>query len=421
MAGPSDGSSNLVKYIGEEYGFMGACSLEVLETQVEPAFQGYMYLCTDSGDVGVESGGFQDASEVFKFSRGAHVPFDPQALAFSVPKVTADEVEVNEIWLAAVRQYADFEKALDALPRPVVIQCKSGRRASCVLDTYKAVKSGTPFKTMIDNSVMQWHGSANMRQWSETVINAFQLKALPPASERSLILRQLFEHESSTFTYLLAEQNSKEAILIDPVLETVARDQALVERLGLKLKYVINTHVHADHITGTGKLKQIFAGDEIGEGAAKSAIASVSQAACDVPLAHGDSLTFGDRKLIAVSTPGHTDGCMTFILDDLSACFTGDALLIGGCGRTDFQQGSSNTLYGSVQKQILSLPDSTLVYPAHDYKGETSSTVGVERASNPRLGGGKTLEEFRSIMANLDLPKPKKLDVSLPANMACGV
>lgn len=409
-----------VQHLGDEFAFMGECSSATLE-DLEQNFQGYLYLCTDSGDVGVNPGGFQDACEVFKYSRGAHVAFDPSALAFAVPKVTADELDINEIWLAAVRQYAAFEQALDALPRPVLVQCKSGRRASCVIDTYRAVKSGTPFKTLIDSNVMRWHGSANMMHWSETVINAFQLRALPSMSERSLIFRQLFEHESSTYTYLIAEQSSKEAILIDPVLETVARDQALVERLGLKLKYVINTHVHADHITGTGKLKEIFVGDEIGEGAAKSAIAAVSQATCDVPLAHGDSLNIGNRRLVAVATPGHTDGCMTYILDDLSACFTGDALLIGGCGRTDFQQGSSDTLYDSVKKQIFSLPDSTIVYPAHDYKGNMSSTVGVERTTNPRLGGDKTLEEFRSIMANLNLPKPKKLDTSLPANMVCGV
>lgn len=406
--------------VGDEFAFIGSCNLENLE-KLESDFQGYLYVCTDANDVGIE-GGFQEASGIFKYSRGAHVPFDPQALAFAVPKVTADEIDINEIWLAAVRQYAAFEQALDALPRPVLVHCASGRRASCIIDVYNAVKKGTPFKAMIDSSVMRWHGSANMMQWAQTVIDAFQLRSLPATSDRSLLFRQTYEKESSTYSYLLAEQNSKEAILIDPVLETVERDRALVERLGLKLKYVVNTHVHADHITGSGKLKTIFeGGDEYSENALQSVISASSQAQSDIQLTHGDSLSFGDRKLYTVSTPGHTDGCMTFILDDLSACFTGDALLVGGCGRTDFQQGSSDSLFESVHSQIFSLPDSTIVYPAHDYLGNTSSTVGIERLTNPRLGGGKSVEEFRGIMANLDLPRPKKMDASVPANMVCGL
>lgn len=216
--------------------------------------------------------------------------------------------------------------------------------------------------------------------------------------------------------YLLADADSKEAVLIDPVLENVDRDAALVAELGLTLLLAVNTHCHADHVTGTGALKRRLPG-------VRSAIGAASGAAADVKLAHGNVLAFGRHALRVVATPGHTAGCVTFLLAGGGGrpglAFTGDALLIRGCGRTDFQGGDAGTLHDSVHRELFSLADDTVVYPAHDYKGATASTVGEERRLNPRLT--KPRPEFVALMAGLGLPYPKKIDVAHPANLRCGV
>uniref|UniRef100_A0AAZ3QJU2 Persulfide dioxygenase ETHE1, mitochondrial n=1 Tax=Oncorhynchus tshawytscha TaxID=74940 RepID=A0AAZ3QJU2_ONCTS len=222
----------------------------------------------------------------------------------------------------------------------------------------------------------------------------------------------LFESVSSTYTYLLADTESREAVLIDPVLETVGRDLKLVEELGFNLKVAVNTHCHADHITGTGQLKNRLFG-------MKSAISKHSGASADIMLSEGDKISFGKHYLTVRETPGHTDGCVTLVTGDQSMAFTGDTLLIRGCGRTDFQQGCSRRLYESVHRKIFTLPPQCLVFPAHDYKGQTASTVGEERRFNPRLT--KTVEEFVDIMTNLNLPKPAKIDIAVPANLVCGL
>ena len=227
-----------------------------------------------------------------------------------------------------------------------------------------------------------------------------------------LIFRQLFEKESSTYTYLLACTETKEAILIDPVIETAERDSKLISELGLILKYAINTHLHADHITGTGKLKSLIPGTQ-------SAISRLAGAKADVILEDSDKINFGARFVKGISTPGHTSGCFSYVLDDESMVFTGDTLLIRGCGRTDFQGGSSELLYESVHKKLFVLPESCQVFPAHDYKGQTSSTIFEEKTHNPRLTKDQT--GFIDIMANLNLSYPKKIDVSLPANQVCGI
>src|SRR5678815_577099 len=184
----------------------------------------------------------------------------------------------------------------------------------------------------------------------------------------TLIFRQLFDPTSSTYTYLLASRKSKEAILIDPVFEQVRRDSALIDELGLKLTHTLETHVHADHITGAWLLKQRFG--------SKIALGAEAGAECADALLHqGDKVRFGEHYVEARATPGHTAGCMSYVLDDESMAFTGDALLIRGSGRTDFQQGDPGTLYHSVHDQIFSLPDTCQIYPAHDYKGATMSTV----------------------------------------------
>ncbi|XP_026226799.1 persulfide dioxygenase ETHE1, mitochondrial-like isoform X5 [Anabas testudineus] len=229
---------------------------------------------------------------------------------------------------------------------------------------------------------------------------------------KGLFFRQLFELESSTYTYLLADTETKEAVIIDPVLETIDRDLKLIHELGLNLKVAVNTHCHADHITSTGLMKKRLVG-------LKSAISKFSGASADIQLSEGDKIKFGKQYLTVRETPGHTDGCVTLVLADQSMAFTGDALLIRGCGRTDFQQGCAEKLYQSIHEKIFTLPDMCLIYPAHDYLGRTASTVGEERKFNPRLT--KNLEEFVNIMNNLNLPKPKKIDISVPANLVCGV
>lgn len=228
-----------------------------------------------------------------------------------------------------------------------------------------------------------------------------------------MLFRQLMDTAGShTYTYILADEDTKDAVIIDPVLEMVERDLQVVDELDLKLNYVLNTHCHADHITGSGKIKKLRPG-------VKSFISKASGAQADVYLEPGDEVRFGKCKLICRPTPGHTDGCMTFVTEDKKMAFTGDALLIRGCGRTDFQQGSADRLYESVHNEIFTLPDSTLLYPAHDYKGWSVSTVKEEKMYNPRLSKSKT--EFVDLMENLNLPYPKKIDASLPANLVCGV
>ncbi len=228
-----------------------------------------------------------------------------------------------------------------------------------------------------------------------------------------MIFRQLFDPQSSTYTYLLADNATREALLIDPVFELARRDAALIDELGLRLKATLETHVHADHVTGAWLLKQ-----KLGSRIAISA-ASGAQGA-DIYLKPGDKVAFGKRSLEALATPGHTDGCTTYVLDDRSMAFTGDALLIRGCGRTDFQQGDARTLFRSVRGGIFSLPEHCLLYPGHDYRGLTVTSVGEEKLYNPRLGEAVGEGDFVGYMTHLGLPHPKQIDVAVPANLKCG-
>ena len=376
-----------------------------------------------------------------------HCPFSPSDFAFTVPATVQNEEEDNLRTLAAMRKFADYERALDALPRPTLVMCKSNKRAGCVESVYAAVKAGQTFDALVASNIMPWHGAPGMVHWAKTVVNAHERRRAQP-----FIFRQLFEKESSTFTYLLADPVTKECLLIDPVIETVDRDYKHVEEMGLSLKYVINTHVHADHVTGTGLLKQKGAaaveehnakrravmndGASTPEEEAKwaddkrrapqSALAAVAGAVADIQLSTGSHLSLGTRRLLCINTPGHTAGCMTFVTDDCQRIFTGDTLLIRGCGRTDFQEGSSNTLYDSVHTQLFTLPNGTEVWPAHNYGGLSCSTIGEERSLNPRLAcegpmGPIEKNKFYEIMDNLKLPYPRKIDIALPANLQCGV
>ena len=229
----------------------------------------------------------------------------------------------------------------------------------------------------------------------------------------TLVFRQLQDPTSSTYTYLLADAASREAILIDPVFEQATRDTALLRELDLKLVCTVDTHVHADHITAAWLLKQTH-GSRIAIAAAAGATGA------DVALEPGDRIEFGSRAIEARATPGHTDGCMSFVLDDRSMVFTGDALLIRGAGRTDFQHGSARTLYQSVRRELFSLPDECLVYPAHDYRGLTASSIGEERRHNPRLGGERNESDFEGTMQNLGLAHPRQIEHAVPANLVCG-
>lgn len=225
-----------------------------------------------------------------------------------------------------------------------------------------------------------------------------------------IIFRQLFDTDTSTYTYLLADPLSREGIIIDPVKEQHERDLALIRELDIDLRYSIETHVHADHVTGSGLMREAT-GAKVVTGAATGLDCP------DILIADGETLTFGDEVLTAIATPGHTDGCTTYRWRD--RLFTGDTLLINACGRTDFQQGDAGKLYDSIQK-LFALPDETLVFPGHDYEGRRVSSIGQEKAINPRLAG-KSREEFINIMNGLDLPYPRYIDKALPANQSCGL
>ncbi|RUA06348.1 MAG: MBL fold metallo-hydrolase [Gammaproteobacteria bacterium] len=226
----------------------------------------------------------------------------------------------------------------------------------------------------------------------------------------SLIFRPLFEKQSSTYTYLLADSKTKEAIIIDAVDETQQRDIGLIEELGLDLKYIVETHVHADHITSSCPLKQKFKN-------AKIVLGEANPVACaDILIKDAERLAFGDYELIAMTTPGHTDGCMSFVIDD--KVFTGDALLIRSCGRCDFQGGSAEKLYDSIKK-IFTLPKETLVYPAHDYGGRTVSSIWEEKTFNEMIGNVDKAEFVRRVNA-MNLSLPAKIHVAVPANQVCG-
>ena len=225
-----------------------------------------------------------------------------------------------------------------------------------------------------------------------------------------MLFRQLFDAQSSTYTYLIADPATGEAALIDPVLEQVERDLQLVRDLDLSLTYVLDTHVHADHVTGAGAIR---------ERTGAKTVASRKGAPCaDVHVQNGDVIHVGAIEIHVLATPGHTDDSVSYLVGD--RVFTGDALFVRGCGRTDFQNGDPKALHASITRVLFALPDFTLVFPAHDYRGFTVTTIGEEKRLNPRVAG-RSEAEFVAIMRALDLPAPKKLDQAVPANRACGV
>lgn len=224
-----------------------------------------------------------------------------------------------------------------------------------------------------------------------------------------MLIRQLFDAETGTYTYLLADREAKVAALIDPVLEQIERDLGLIGELGLTPAYVLETHVHADHVTAAGTIRQ--------RTGAKTVAGARGAPCADIAVRHGDTISVGRIEVRVLETPGHTDDSVSYSVP--GAVFTGDALLIRGTGRTDFQNGDAGALYDSITGVLFALPDETIVYPGHDYKGRTASSIGEEKRHNPRVSG-KTRGEFIDIMSNLHLPAPKKLAVAVAANRECG-
>ncbi len=226
-----------------------------------------------------------------------------------------------------------------------------------------------------------------------------------------MLFRQLFDQETWTYTYLIAAPMTKVAVLVDPVLEQVNRDIKLLNELGLTLQYCLETHVHADHITGAGRLRELTGCENI--------VPAHAEVACaNREIQPGESIQVGAIKISAIATPGHTDRHMAYFVNG-DRVLTGDALFIRGCGRTDFQSGDASTLYDSVTQHLFTLPETTWVYPAHDYRGHTVSTIGEEKSWNPRFAD-RTKADFVEFMHNLNLPDPKKMMEAVPANQACG-
>jgi sulfur dioxygenase len=222
---------------------------------------------------------------------------------------------------------------------------------------------------------------------------------------------QLFDPASSTYTYVLFDEASRQALIIDPVDDQIARDLAVLREYGLKLVWTVETHAHADHITSAGQLAELA-------GAKTAAPLGCGIGTAGVQLGDGDTLRFGGETLLALHTPGHTAGSMSFVWRD--HVFTGDTLLINGCGRTDFQSGSASALYDSITRVLFALPDATTVWPGHDYQGRSHSSIGGEKTGNARVAG-KSEAEFVAIMDALNLPRPRRIDEAVPANLTSGL
>eukprot|EP00744_Colponema_vietnamica_P013790 GILI01019331.1.p1 GENE.GILI01019331.1~~GILI01019331.1.p1 ORF type:complete len:381 (-),score=115.72 GILI01019331.1:275-1417(-) len=363
--------------------------------------------------VEAEAAAFHDQ---FKFQNVVNVGEESQEMAklaasLSIPytNLLVSKDDVSTLTTARAQQICE---AIAKNPASTAITCRSSARASAAAAIFIALQRGlTSDEThaLAAANSLPYVGVEALKNWVTVAVAGLVWGSRP------VVFRQLFELESSTWTYIVGCPETRECVIIDPVIEMVDRDLEIIRDMGLVLKYGLNTHVHADHITGTGviktKLPQV------------KSILSVhtGTALADLKVAEGDIIRFGKHALLVRETPGHTDGCLSYLTPDLKMVFTGDALLIRGCGRTDFQQGNASSLYDSIHKKIFSLPADCTVYPGHDYNGHCFSTVGEEVKYNRRLGAGKSREEFVEIMANLNLAKPKKIDEAVPKNMVCGV
>jgi glyoxylase-like metal-dependent hydrolase (beta-lactamase superfamily II) len=230
-----------------------------------------------------------------------------------------------------------------------------------------------------------------------------------------MIFRQLLEPDSSTYTYLISCPDTGATALIDPVLDTALRDVGLLQEMGLKLSYTIDTHIHADHLTGARRLRELTG--------SRMVFPAMDELPCaDIGIREGEPFRIGNIELQPLFTPGHTNHHHAYLIDSGThkMLFSGDALLIEACGRTDFQSGDAATLYQSIHQKFFTLPDETLVYPCHDYEGRYVSTIAQEKVRNPRLGRGKSRRDFIEIMNNMDLPYPRKINFAVPGNEHCG-
>lgn len=238
---------------------------------------------------------------------------------------------------------------------------------------------------------------------------------MPPTLARGIfvILRQLYDPTSSTYTYVLGCEKTGAAVVIDAVFDQFDRDAALIHELNLELKYVLDTHVHADHVTAAWRMKEAFGAKIVLSG-------NYDAEGVDISVAEGDVIEFGDETLTVLETPGHTEGCTSYVTADRSMVFTGDCLMIRGAGRTDFQGGNVDAMWHSIRDKLFSLPDACVIYPAHDYHGRTTSSIGEEKHFNPRIGGDAHEEDFSGFMHNLGLPHPKMIEEAVPANMKSG-
>lgn len=224
-------------------------------------------------------------------------------------------------------------------------------------------------------------------------------------------IEQLYDQDTSTYTYIVWDEQTKQAALIDSVKEQVERDTAIINEAGLDLRYILETHIHADHITGAAQLRDHFK--------AKVAVHKNSQSQCaDLLLDDGDTLQLGEQTITAIYTPGHTNTDISYLID--GAVFTGDTLLIRGSGRTDFQSGDAGAAYDSITQKLFTLDDNTVMYPGHDYNGRLKTTIGEEKRFNPRIHTGVTREQYIATMNSMDLPKPKRIDEAVPGNLNCG-
>src|SRR5947208_3802827 len=286
-----------------------------------------------------------------------------------------------------------------------------GSRSSGSLFIFRSSPAVTPRPTAPDaGSKRQVAADLGVRSWWNCTRTCI-ISIVSGRKGRAMIFRQLFDQTSGTYSYLLASRPGGEALIIDPVLEKVDRYLQLVKELDLKLVKAVDTHLHADHITGLGALRDRTHCITVMGEQTKADVVSMR-------LGEGDKLTIEALALDVIYTPGHTDDSYSFVMPD--RVFTGDTLLIRGTGRTDFQNGNPRQQYESIFGRLLKLPDATLVYPAHDYKGDTVSTIGEERAYNPRLQV-KSVDEYVDLMNNLKLPNPKMMDVAVPANMKVGL